>query len=85
MASKIDDDTKKYEDLPLYSLHVFIIYFIRFRCRSFGGTFKKHTTNIAIWGGYLTLSLIVFFALSSRDFSFLLVRSQVSMIFRNLE
>lgn len=35
-------------------------------------TFKEHTQNISIWGGFFTASLIVFFLLSSGDFSFLL-------------
>jgi hypothetical protein len=36
-------------------------------------TFKDHTKNIGIWGSFLTVSLIVYFSLSSGDFSFLLV------------
>mmetsp|Transcript_22544 Transcript_22544/g.21773 ORF Transcript_22544/g.21773 Transcript_22544/m.21773 type:complete len:297 (+) Transcript_22544:101-991(+) len=35
-------------------------------------TLKDHTKNLAIWGGFLTSSLIVFLIFSSRDFSFLL-------------
>ena len=38
-----------------------------------GITFKDHTKNIGIWGSFLTVSLIVYFSLSSGDFSFLLV------------
>jgi len=40
--------------------------------KAFGNSFKKHTSNIAIWGGFLTASLIVYKLLSSGDFSFLL-------------
>lgn len=36
------------------------------------GTFKNHTRNITIWGSFLTASLLVWFFLSSGDFSFLL-------------
>jgi len=35
-------------------------------------TFSQHTHNIALWGGFLTASLLVYFFFSSGDFSFLL-------------
>eukprot|EP01041_Mallomonas_annulata_P008184 gene8184-16827_t len=35
-------------------------------------TFKNHTHNILIWGGFFSSSLLVYFLLSSGDFSFLL-------------
>eukprot|EP01038_Epipyxis_sp_PR26KG_P012497 gene12497-16765_t len=35
-------------------------------------TFARHTQNIAIWAGFLTISLLVYYFLSSGDFSFLL-------------
>jgi len=35
-------------------------------------TFKNHTHNIALWGGFLSASLLVYFLLSSGDFSFVL-------------
>lgn len=41
-------------------------------------SFKDHTKNIAIWGSFLTLSLIVYLSLSSGDFSFLLVLPLIS-------
>ena len=44
--------------------------------RMHGVSFKGHTKNIAIWGSFLTLSLIVYLSLSSGDFSFLLVRAR---------
>lgn len=40
--------------------------------KNFASTFRKHTQNISIYGGFLTLSLCVYFFLSSGDFSFLL-------------
>jgi hypothetical protein len=40
--------------------------------KALGTTFKKNNTNIAIWGGFLTASLLVYYFLSSGDFSFLL-------------
>ena len=44
-----------------------------FSFRLISNTFKDHTKNIAIWGGFLTSSLIVYALFSSGDFSFLLV------------
>jgi len=35
-------------------------------------TFQRHTHNIRLWAGFLSLSLIVYYTLSSGDFSFLL-------------
>ena len=34
-----------------------------------------NTKNILIWGGFFTASLLVYYFLSSGDFSFLLVRN----------
>ena len=45
--------------------------------RTHGVSFKGHTKNIAIWGTFLTLSLIVYLSLSSGDFSFLLVSARL--------
>jgi len=36
------------------------------------GTFQQHTHTLAVWGGFLSVSLVVYFFLSSGDFSFLL-------------
>lgn len=35
-------------------------------------SFSKHTQNITLWGSFFTVSLLVYFFLSSGDFSFLL-------------
>lgn len=35
-------------------------------------TFKNQSTNIAVWAGFLSISLVVYYLLSSGDFSFLL-------------
>jgi hypothetical protein len=36
-------------------------------------TLSQNNKNIAIWGGFLTVSLVIYFLVSSGDFSFLLV------------
>ena len=41
--------------------------------RAIEKTVAKNTTDIVIWGSFLVASLIVFFFVSSKDFSFLLV------------
>lgn len=38
----------------------------------FSTTFKTHTQNITVWAGFLSVSLLVYYFLSSGDFSFLL-------------
>lgn len=40
--------------------------------RALANTFQKHTQNIKVWAGFLTVSLLVYYFLSSGDFSFLL-------------
>lgn len=40
--------------------------------RMLTNTFKDHTKNIYLWGGFFSASLLVFYFLSSGDFSFLL-------------
>jgi hypothetical protein len=47
-------------------------------CSVLKTTLQKHDKNLAIWGGFLTFVLAVYFLLSSGDFSFLLVRTRCS-------
>ena len=43
--------------------------------------FEKHLKSIVIWGGFITASFLVYFLLSSGDFSFLLTYSSFMRCF----
>lgn len=43
--------------------------------------FEKHLKTLSIWGGFLTASILVYFLLSSGDFSFLLTYSSFMRCF----
>ena len=40
-----------------------------------GNTFETNLKNILLWGGFFSVSLLVYYFISSGDFSFLLVSS----------
>ena len=43
-------------------------------------TLAQNNKNIAVWGGFLTASLVVYFLFSSGDFSFMLVVIQFRVV-----
>ena len=43
--------------------------------KTLNNSFKGHTDNIKLWGGVLSLSVLIWFLFSSGDFSFLLTYS----------
>lgn len=46
-----------------------------------GDNFSQHTANIALWGGFGSVSLLIYFFFSSGDFSFLLTYASFMRFF----